>query len=75
MPQIDAIMEGREPPPPMGWSPGGPAREEPKPFADRRARRADLSRADPDGHKGRLRPSFCLSGAIRRKIPDTGAVR
>ncbi len=32
VPQIDAIMEGREPPPPMGWSPGGPAREEPKPF-------------------------------------------
>ncbi len=29
-PQIDAIMEGREPPPPAGWSPGGPAIEEPK---------------------------------------------
>ena len=29
-PQIDAIMEGREPPPPAGWSPGGPATEEPK---------------------------------------------
>ena len=29
-PQIDAIMEGREPPPPAGWSPGGPAVEEPK---------------------------------------------
>ncbi len=31
-PQIDAIMEGREPPPPAGWSPGGPATEEPKPI-------------------------------------------
>ena len=31
-PQIDAIMDGREPPPPAGWSQGGPAREEPKPF-------------------------------------------
>ena len=29
-PQIDAIMEGRDPPPPAGWSPGGPATEEPK---------------------------------------------
>ena len=29
-PQIDAIMEGREPPPPAGWAPGGPATEEPK---------------------------------------------
>ncbi|RMH88358.1 ATP-dependent zinc metalloprotease FtsH [Lysobacter pythonis] len=29
-PQIDAIMDGREPPPPAGWSPGGPATEEPK---------------------------------------------
>jgi len=29
-PQIDAIMEGRDPPPPAGWSPGGPAVEEPK---------------------------------------------
>jgi cell division protease FtsH len=31
-PQVDAIMEGREPPPPMGWTKGGPARDEPKPF-------------------------------------------
>ncbi|WP_140908307.1 ATP-dependent zinc metalloprotease FtsH [Cognatiluteimonas lumbrici] len=30
VPQIDAIMEGRDPPPPMGWSPGGPAKERPK---------------------------------------------
>ena len=30
--QIDAIMEGREPPPPAGWSKGGSTREEPKPF-------------------------------------------
>ncbi|GAA3921480.1 ATP-dependent zinc metalloprotease FtsH [Luteimonas lutimaris] len=30
VPQIDAIMEGRDPPPPMGWTQGGPAREEPK---------------------------------------------
>ncbi|TBR09183.1 MAG: ATP-dependent zinc metalloprotease FtsH, partial [Lysobacter sp.] len=29
-PQIDAIMEGREPPPPSGWGRGGPAQEEPK---------------------------------------------
>ena len=29
-PQIDAIMEGRDPPPPAGCSPGGPATEEPK---------------------------------------------
>ncbi|GAB1595376.1 ATP-dependent zinc metalloprotease FtsH [Lysobacter sp. PAGU 2638] len=28
--QIDAIMEGREPPPPSGWGRGGPATEEPK---------------------------------------------
>jgi cell division protease FtsH len=28
-PQVDAIMEGRDPPPPMGWTKGGPAREEP----------------------------------------------
>ncbi|WP_187770638.1 ATP-dependent zinc metalloprotease FtsH [Lysobacter lacus] len=28
--QIDAIMEGREPPPPSGWARGGPATEEPK---------------------------------------------
>jgi cell division protease FtsH len=32
VPQIDAIMENRDPPPPMGWSKGGPAREEPKPI-------------------------------------------
>ena len=32
MPQIDAIMENRDPPPPVGWSKGGPAREEPKPI-------------------------------------------
>jgi cell division protease FtsH len=32
VPMIDAVMENRESPPPMGWSPGGPAREEPKPF-------------------------------------------
>jgi cell division protease FtsH len=32
VPQIDAIMEERDPPPPAGWSKGGPAREEPKPF-------------------------------------------
>lgn len=29
-PQIDAIMEGRDPPPPSGWGRGGPATEEPK---------------------------------------------
>ncbi|WP_162301354.1 ATP-dependent zinc metalloprotease FtsH [Lysobacter segetis] len=28
--QIDAIMEGRDPPPPTGWGRGGPATEEPK---------------------------------------------
>ncbi|AXK72414.1 ATP-dependent zinc metalloprotease FtsH [Lysobacter sp. TY2-98] len=28
--QIDAIMEGRDPPPPTGWGRGGPAAEEPK---------------------------------------------
>ena len=27
---IETIMEGRDPPPPMGWTKGGPAREEPK---------------------------------------------
>ena len=32
VPMIDAVMEGRESPPPMGWSPGGPARDEPKPI-------------------------------------------
>ena len=32
VPQIDAIMEGRDPPPPAGWSQGGPAKEEPKPI-------------------------------------------
>ena len=32
VPMIDAVMENRESPPPMNWSPGGPAREEPKPF-------------------------------------------
>jgi cell division protease FtsH len=31
-PQVDAIMEGRDPPPPMGWTKGGPARDEPKPI-------------------------------------------
>jgi len=31
-PQVDAIMEGREPPPPMGWTKGGPARDEAKPI-------------------------------------------
>ena len=30
VPQIDAIMEGRDPPPPMGWSPGGSNKERPK---------------------------------------------
>ena len=30
VPQIDAIMDGRDPPPPMGWSPGGPAKDRPK---------------------------------------------
>lgn len=29
-PQIDAIMEGREPPPPTGWGRGGTPQEEPK---------------------------------------------
>ena len=32
VPMIDAIMENRESPPPMGWSKGGPARDEAKPF-------------------------------------------
>jgi len=32
VPQIDAIMDGRDPPPPMGWSPGGPAKDQPKPI-------------------------------------------
>ncbi|MEO5629549.1 MAG: ATP-dependent zinc metalloprotease FtsH, partial [Thermomonas sp.] len=32
VPMIDAVMEGRESPPPMGWSPGGPATDLPKPF-------------------------------------------
>ncbi|HST43868.1 MAG TPA: ATP-dependent zinc metalloprotease FtsH [Luteimonas sp.] len=32
VPMIDAVMENRQSPPPMGWSPGGPAREEAKPF-------------------------------------------
>jgi cell division protease FtsH len=31
-PQVDAIMEGRDPPPPMGWTKGGPARDNPKPI-------------------------------------------
>jgi cell division protease FtsH len=32
VPQIDAVMDGRDPPPPMGWSPGGPAKDVPKPI-------------------------------------------
>src|SRR3546814_6614596 len=32
VPQIDAIMESRDPPPPMGWNQGGPGKEEPKPI-------------------------------------------
>ena len=32
VPQIDAIMDGRDPPPPMGWSPGGSNKERPKPI-------------------------------------------
>ncbi|MDQ3160455.1 MAG: ATP-dependent metalloprotease, partial [Pseudomonadota bacterium] len=32
VPMIDAVMEGRDSPPPMGWAPGGPAREEAKPM-------------------------------------------
>ncbi len=32
VPMIDAVMEGRESPPPMGWSPGGSPREEAKPI-------------------------------------------
>ena len=32
VPQIDAIMDGRDPPPPMGWSPGGPGKDRPKPI-------------------------------------------
>jgi cell division protease FtsH len=31
-PQIDAVMNNREPPPPVNWGKGGPAREQPKPF-------------------------------------------
>ncbi len=31
-PQVDAIMNDRDPPPPAGWTKGGPAREEPKPI-------------------------------------------
>ncbi len=31
-PQVDAIMDDRDPPPPAGWTKGGPAREEPKPI-------------------------------------------
>src|SRR3546814_4714807 len=32
VPQIDAIMESRDPPPPMGWNQGGPGKDEPKPI-------------------------------------------
>ncbi|MFC3717454.1 ATP-dependent zinc metalloprotease FtsH [Luteimonas soli] len=32
VPQIDAIMDGRDPPPPMGWTEGGPATDKPKPI-------------------------------------------
>src|SRR3546814_34829 len=32
VPQIDAILETRDPPPPMGWNPGGPGPDEPKPI-------------------------------------------
>ena len=32
VPQIDAIMDGRDPPPPMGWSPGGSNKERPTPI-------------------------------------------
>ncbi len=32
-PQVDAIMENRDPPPPMGWTKDGPAQDEPKPVA------------------------------------------
>jgi len=31
-PQIDAIMENRDPPPPAGWNKGGSSRDEPKPI-------------------------------------------
>ena len=31
-PQVDAIMEGREPPPPRDWTKPGPARDETKPM-------------------------------------------
>jgi len=31
-PQVDAIMEGREPPPPAGWTKGGPAVDQAKPI-------------------------------------------
>jgi cell division protease FtsH len=31
-PQIEAVMNNREPPPPGNWTKGGPVREQPKPF-------------------------------------------
>ena len=44
VPQIDAIMEGRDPPPPMGWIKPGETkpRAEAADAADRRTRRADV---------------------------------
>src|SRR3546814_19619616 len=32
VPMIDAVMENRESPPPMGWTQGGPGKDEPKPI-------------------------------------------
>src|SRR3546814_9997315 len=32
VPLIDAVMENRESPPPMGWTQGGPGKDEPKPI-------------------------------------------
>jgi cell division protease FtsH len=48
VPQIDAIMEGREPPPPMGWNKSGSGKVENSAAADRRACCADLKASVSD---------------------------
>ena len=77
VPQIDAVMENRASPPPMGWSPGGPARDEPKPFTDRRARPADLIALVCEGasallmqERGPLR--LAVSWLAQLREPETG---
>src|SRR3546814_20489022 len=75
VPQIDAIMESRDPPPPMGWNQGGPGKDAPKPITigGPAAPTCSIARAMPQG-RSPLRPSLFAGVAAaapprRRLVP------